>query len=66
MSPGPKQKYSDHLSIRLEPELRELLQMIAEEQERTASQMARILLRNSIEEWPTIKGKRRGRKNSPR
>jgi predicted transcriptional regulator len=66
MSPGPKRKYSGYLSIRLEPELRKLLQIIADQQERTASQMARILLRSAIEFWPTVRDKVRRRKNSSR
>jgi predicted transcriptional regulator len=48
MAPGPKPKYHDLISLRLEPELRKLLEELAEEEERTTSQMARILLRDAI------------------
>ncbi len=46
--PGPKKKYEGYLSLRLEPALRALLEELALKEERTASQMARILLREAI------------------
>ena len=46
--PGPKKRYEGYLSLRLEPELRMLLEEMAGKEERTASQMARILLREAI------------------
>jgi predicted transcriptional regulator len=36
------------ISLRLEPELRKLLEELAEEEDRTTSQMARILLRDAL------------------
>jgi hypothetical protein len=46
--PGPKKRYEGYLSLRLEPGLRTLLEEMAGKEERTASQMARILLREAI------------------
>jgi predicted transcriptional regulator len=48
MVPGPKPKYHELISLRLEPELRKLLEELAEEEDRTTSQMARILLRDGL------------------
>ena len=48
MAPGPKPKYHELISLRLEPELRRLLEELAEEEDRTTSQMARILLRDAL------------------
>jgi predicted DNA-binding protein len=58
MCPGPQKKYSSLLAVRLEPEMRKLLENLAEREERTASQMARILLRNAIKEWEKKKPRR--------
>ena len=48
MVPGPIPKYHELISLRLEPELRKLLEELAEEEDRTTSQMARILLRDGL------------------
>ncbi len=48
MCPGPQKKFSSLLAVRLEPEMRKLLEKVAEREERTASQMARILIREGL------------------
>ena len=48
MAPGPKPKHTELLSIRVEPELRKVIEKLAEEDSRTLSQMARLLLINGI------------------
>ena len=48
MAPGPKPKYHELISLRIEPGLRKLLEELAEEEDRTTSQMARILLRDAL------------------
>ena len=48
MCPGPQKKYSSLLAVRLEPEMRKLLEKVAEREERTASQMARILIQKGL------------------
>lgn len=48
MCPGPQKKFSSLLAVRLEPEMRKLLEKVAEREDRTASQMARILIREGI------------------
>lgn len=49
MAPGPKPKHTESMSLRLEPELRKILLELAEREDRTPSQMARILLREAVE-----------------
>ena len=48
MAPGPKPKYHELISLRIERGLRKLLEELAEEEDRTTSQMARILLRDAL------------------
>lgn len=64
MCPGPQKKYSSLLAVRLEPEMRKLLEKVAEWEERTASQMARILIREGLE-GRKAKGSRNKRKKTP-
>ncbi len=59
MPRGPKPKYSDHLALRLEPELRKWLEEMAAKEQRTASQMARILLQEGREVRESRKGKKK-------
>ena len=49
MKPGPKPKQTDHVTLRIEPDLRKLVEIIAAKEERTMSQMARILIREAVE-----------------
>lgn len=42
-------KYSDLISIRLEPELREVLDRWAEEEDRSTGSLVRVILRQAIE-----------------
>lgn len=58
--PGPKKRYEGYLSLRLEPDLRRMLEEMAVEEDRTSSQIARILLREAIA--ARKKGKAVGRK----
>jgi hypothetical protein len=44
-----KVKYSEFLAVRINPEMREALERLAEQEERPAGMMARILLREAIE-----------------
>lgn len=48
MKPGPKPKQTDHVTFRIEPELRKLVEGFAAREERTMSQMARILIREAV------------------
>ena len=59
MPRGPKPKYSDHLALRLEPELLCWLTEMAAKEQRTASQMARILLQEAREAREPKKGKKK-------
>jgi len=59
MPRGPKPKYSDHLALRLEPELRKWLEEMAAMEQRTASQMARILLQEARGAREPKKGKKK-------
>ena len=43
-----KVKYTEFLAVRINPELREALERLAEQEERPAGMMARILLREAI------------------
>jgi hypothetical protein len=43
-------KYSDLISIRLEPELREILERWAEEEDRSVGSLIRIILREAVRE----------------
>ena len=49
MEKKDKVKYSEFLAVRINPEMREALERLAEEEERPAGMMARILLREAIE-----------------
>lgn len=49
-------KYPSPLSIRLDDELRRLLEKIAEEEERPVGMMARILLREAMKAREAKKG----------
>jgi len=44
-----KVKFTEFLAVRINPELREALERLAEQEERPAGMMARILLREAIE-----------------
>ena len=55
MKPGPKPKQTDHVTLRIEPELRKLVEEIAAQEERTMSQMTRILVREAVEARETKK-----------
>jgi predicted DNA-binding protein len=46
--PGPKKKYGSLLAVRLEPEMRKRLEDVAIREERTASALARILIRQGL------------------
>ena len=59
MPRGPKPKYSDHLALRLEPELRKWLEEMAAKEQRTASQMARILFQEARGAREPKKGKKK-------
>ena len=48
MKPGPKPKHTDYVTLRIEPELRKLVEAVAMQEERTVSQMMRILIRESL------------------
>ena len=48
MKPGPKPKQTNYVTLRIEPELRTLLEAVATQEERTVSQMTRILIRESL------------------
>jgi predicted DNA-binding protein len=49
MEKKDKVKYSEFLAVRINPEMREALERLAEQEERPAGMMARILLREAIE-----------------
>ena len=49
MKPGPKPKHTDYVTLRIEPELRNLVERLAAQEERTVSQMTRILIREAVE-----------------
>jgi hypothetical protein len=59
MPRGPRKVVTEHLAIRLEPELLEVLKEMAGQEERTSSQMARILLREAIEARQAKKGRKK-------
>jgi hypothetical protein len=64
MSPGPKPRHTDYVTLRIEPEVRKLVEELAAEEERTMSQMTRILLREALEGRKAKKeaaGKKKGR-----
>jgi hypothetical protein len=44
-----KVKYTEFLAVRINPEMREALERLAEQEERPAGMMARILLREAME-----------------
>lgn len=44
----PGRKYSDFITLRLDPELKASLDEAAEEEERSLGQMARIILREGL------------------
>jgi hypothetical protein len=44
-----KGKYTEFLAVRINPEMRDALERLAEHEERPAGMMARILLREAIE-----------------
>lgn len=44
-----KGKYTEFLAVRINPEMRDALERLAEQEERPAGMMARILLREAIE-----------------
>ena len=43
-----KVKYTEFLAVRINPELREALERLADQEERPAGMMARILLREAV------------------
>jgi predicted transcriptional regulator len=62
MGRKPGGKYSDFIAVRLEPEMRKRLKIMAEGEERPLGMMARILLREAMEsreERTSIPSKRR-------
>jgi hypothetical protein len=48
MTKGPKPLHSSNIGVRIEPLTRHLLEMLAKEEKRTISSMARILLVEAI------------------
>ena len=61
MKPGPKPKHTDHVALRIEPDLRKLVEEIAAQEERTISQMTRILIREAVE----VREKKVAKKKKP-
>ena len=49
MEKKDKVKYSEFLAVRINPEMRSALERLAEQEERPAGMMARILRRKAIE-----------------
>lgn len=64
MEKKDKVKYSEFLAVRINPEMREALERLAEQEERPAGMMARILLREAIEAREA-KGSRKTGKRPP-
>lgn len=52
-------KYSDLISIRLEPELRDVLDRWAEEEDRSTGSLIRVILRKAAEGREAGKGRKK-------
>jgi len=61
MKPGPKPRHTDSVTLRIEPELRNLVERLAAQEERTVSQMTRILIREAVE----VREKKAAKKKKP-
>jgi len=53
--------HTDHVALRIEPDLRKLVEEIAAQEERTISQMTRILIREAVE----VREKKVAKKKKP-
>jgi len=61
MKPGPKPKHTDYVTLRIEPELRNLVEELASQEDRTVSQMTRILIREAVK----VREKKAAKKKKP-
>jgi predicted transcriptional regulator len=64
MEKKDKVKYSEFLAVRINPEMRSALERLAEQEERPAGMMARILLREAIEAREAKGSRKKGKKPS--